>query len=66
MCPEPRWIDYPAPRSPADSFVMAGPIIHCLLQACYSAKTDFHAARHFLIVLPRVPISVEFMFCESE
>ena len=34
MCPEPRWIDYPAPRSPADSFVMAGPIRHCLLRAC--------------------------------
>ena len=27
-----RWIDYPAPRS-ADSFVMAGPIRHCLLRA---------------------------------
>ena len=34
MCPEPRWIDYPAPRSPAGSFVMAGPIRHCLLRAC--------------------------------
>ena len=34
MCPEPRWIDYPAPRSPADSFAMAGPIRHCLLRAC--------------------------------
>ena len=34
MCPAPRWIDYPAPRSPADSFVMAGPIRHCLLRAC--------------------------------
>ena len=34
MCPEPGWIDYPAPRSPADSFVMAGPIRHCLLRAC--------------------------------
>ena len=34
MCPEPRWIDYPAPISPADSFVMAGPIKHCLLRAC--------------------------------
>ena len=34
MFPEPRWIDYPAPRSPADSFVMAGPIKHCLLRAC--------------------------------
>ena len=33
MCPEPRLIDYPAPRSPADSFVMAGPIKHCLLRA---------------------------------
>ena len=33
MCLEPRWIDYPAPRSPADSFVMAGPIKHCLLRA---------------------------------
>ena len=34
LCPESRWIDYPAPRSPADSFVMAGPIRHCLLRAC--------------------------------
>ena len=34
MCPEPRWIDYPAPRSQADSFAMAGPIRHCLLRAC--------------------------------
>ena len=34
MCPEPCWIDYPALRSPADSFVMAGPIRHCLLRAC--------------------------------
>ena len=33
MCPEPRWIGYPAPRSPADSFAMAGPIRHCLLRA---------------------------------
>ena len=33
MCPGPRWIDYPAPRSPANSFVMAGPIRHCLLRA---------------------------------
>ena len=28
-------------------------ILHC--------KTDFHAARYFLVFLPRVPISVEFM-----
>ena len=35
MCPEPRWIDYPAPRSQADSFAMAGPIRHCLLRAWY-------------------------------
>ena len=34
MCPGPRWIDYPAPRSPADCFVMAGPIRHGLLRAC--------------------------------
>ena len=34
MFPGPRWIDYPAPRSPAESFVMAGPIRHCLLRAC--------------------------------
>ena len=27
----------------------------------YTVKTDFHAARHFLVFLPRVPISVEFM-----
>ena len=33
MCPELRWIDYPAPRSPANSFVMAGPIRHGLLRA---------------------------------
>ena len=29
----------------------------------YHVKTDFHAARHFLMVLPRVPFSVEFMLC---
>ena len=33
MCPKPHWIDYPAPRSLADSFGMAGPIRH--LPACY-------------------------------
>ena len=27
----------------------------------YYVKTDFHAARHFLVFLPGVPISVEFM-----
>ena len=27
----------------------------------YTVKTDFHAARHCLVFLPRVPISVEFM-----
>ena len=37
MCPAPRWIGYPAPRSPADSFVMAGPIRHGLLRACFIA-----------------------------
>ena len=31
----------------------------------YTVKTDFHAARHFLVFLPRVPISVEFMWSES-
>ena len=31
MCPESRCIDYPSPRSPADSLAMAGPIRHCLL-----------------------------------
>ena len=36
MCPEPRWTDYPAPRSPVDSFAMTGPIRHCLLLACTS------------------------------
>ena len=33
MCPENRWIYNPAPRSPSDSFVMAGPIRHCFLRA---------------------------------
>ena len=42
MCPEPRWIDYPAPRSPADSFVMAGPIKHCLLRACIQVCICMH------------------------
>ena len=42
MCPEPRWIDYPAPRSPADSFVMAGPIRHCLLRACITITSFTH------------------------
>ena len=43
MCPDPRWIDYPAPRSPADSFVMAGPIRHCLLRAWYGRQLGLPA-----------------------
>ena len=45
MCPEPRWIDYPAPRSPPDSFIMAGPIRRCLLRACikgYATGITYH------------------------
>ena len=41
MCHEPRWIGYPAPRSPADSFAMAGPIRHCLLRVSPLTSTDW-------------------------
>ena len=69
MCPEPRWIDYPAPRSPADSFVMAGPIRHCLLQACrvitrniISSGSVFNQPYHYLCTRARVQLACQKIF----
>ena len=60
MCPEPRWIDYPVPRSPGESFAMAGPIRHCLLRACCAVFCQIvslqylsRSSHHRLAGLPR-------------